>query len=60
MEEVTGSIPVRSTKYLNLAEPLQASGSKVQTAVQPSHVSRLHLLCEAPRFGLPSLVVSPN
>ena len=56
MEEVIGSIPIRSTKYLNnLAEPLpnvwQQIGSKFQTAVQPSHVSRLRLLSEAPRFG---------
>jgi hypothetical protein len=56
MEEVIGSIPIRSTKYLNnLAEPLpnvwQQIGSKFQTAVQPSHASRLRLLSEAPRFG---------
>ena len=56
MEEVIGSIPIRSTKYLNnLAEPLpnvwQQIGSKFQAAVQPSHVSRLLLLSEAPRFG---------
>jgi hypothetical protein len=56
MEEVIGSIPIRSTNYFNnLAEPppnvWQQIGSKFQTAVQPSHVSRLHLLSEAPRFG---------
>jgi hypothetical protein len=55
MEEVIGSIPIRSTKYLNnLAEPLpnvwQQIGSKFQTAVKPSHVSRLRLLSEAPHF----------
>jgi len=56
MEEVIGSIPIRSTNYFNnLAEPLpnvwQQIGSKFQTALQPSHVSRFHLLSEAPRFG---------
>jgi hypothetical protein len=56
MEEVIGSIPIRSTKYLNnLADSppnvWQQIGSKFQTAAQPSHVSRLHLLSEAPRFG---------
>jgi hypothetical protein len=53
MEEVIGSTPIRSTNHFNnLAEPLQKwqqSGGKFQTAVQPSHVSRLHLLSEAPR-----------
>jgi hypothetical protein len=56
MEEVIGSIPIRSTNHFNnLAEPLpnvwQQIGSKFQTALQPSHVSRFHLLSEAPRFG---------
>jgi hypothetical protein len=56
MEEVIGSIPIRSTNYFNnLADSppngWQQIGSKFQTAVQPLHVSRLHLLSEAPRFG---------
>jgi hypothetical protein len=56
MEEVIGSIPIRSTNYFNnLADSppnvWQQIGSKFQTAVQPSHVSRLHLLSEAPCFG---------
>jgi hypothetical protein len=56
MEEVIGSIPIRSTNYFNnLAEPhpnaWQQIGSKFQTALQPTHVSRLHLLSEAPSFG---------
>ena len=47
MEEVIGSIPIRSTNYFNnLADfppnVWQQIGSKFQTAVQPSHVSRLY------------------
>ena len=52
MEEVIGSIPIRSTKYLNnLAEPLPNVWQQISNCLQPSHVSRLRLLSEAPRFG---------
>jgi hypothetical protein len=56
MEEVIGSIPIRSTNYFNnLADSppnvWQQIGSKFQTAVQPIHVSRLHLLSEVPRYA---------
>ena len=52
MEEVIGSIPIRSTKYLNnLAEPLPNVWQQISNCLQPSHVGRLRLLSEAPRFG---------